>query len=41
MIPLLFMALGERDVSKVQLGELTSYTYVGITVLRRNSSPVT
>ena len=25
---LLFMALGQRDVSKVQLGELTPYTYV-------------
>ena len=28
VIPLLFMALGQRDVSKVQLGELTPYTYV-------------
>ena len=26
LFPLLFMALGQRDVSKVQLGELTPYT---------------
>jgi RNA 3'-terminal phosphate cyclase-like protein len=28
VVVLLFMALGQRDVSKVQLGELTPYTYV-------------
>ena len=26
VVVLLFMALGQRDVSKVQLGELTPYT---------------
>ena len=25
VIPLLFMALGQKDVSKIQLGELTEY----------------
>ena len=27
VIPLLFMALGQKDVSKIRLGELSSYTY--------------
>ena len=28
VIPVLFMALGQKDVSKVLLGELSDYTYV-------------
>jgi hypothetical protein len=26
IIPLLFMALGQKDISKIQLGELSTYT---------------
>ena len=28
VIPLLFMALGQKDVSRLQLGELSTYSYV-------------